>query len=204
MEKSRLRTKVYELPVPSTEEDYKKCLPLPEWRQRQAESFSVPTDRLQCAKAYMLLRSMLEEDLGKPVTPPRFAYGKYGKPSLTDYPQLHFNLSHCAKAVICTLGNIPVGCDVEEIPTSLPLDLLDLCFSTEEREQIKAADSPTLEFTRQWTRKEALLKLLGIGLTDDLPLLMTSPPARKAHFETITCTESGYVYTICHIPTDIH
>lgn len=198
MEQSPLRTLVQELPVHGTEEAYRRCAArLPAWRRRQTESFRNPTDRLQCAQAYLLLCRLLEEAAGEHVAAPVFVYGEYGKPRLVAWPQLHFNMSHCAKAVMCTLAGTVVGCDVEEIPETVDEGVLSLCFSPEEQLMIREAVSPQMEFARQWTRKEALLKLHGTGLTDHLPALMASPLARGVAFRTEVCPAGGYAYTVC-------
>lgn len=198
MEQNPLRTLVAELPVHGAEEVYRRCAGLlPAWRRRQAESFRNPTDRLQCAQAYLLLCRLLEEATGEHVAAPVFVYGEYGKPRLAAWPQLHFNMSHCAKAVMCTMGYADVGCDVEEIPETVDEGVLSLCFSPEEQFRIREAVSPQVEFARQWTSKEALLKLHGIGLTDQLPSLMASPLARDVAFQTTVCRRGGYVYTVC-------
>ncbi len=198
MEKRKLRTILYELPHRLAEEDYWECLrQLPEWRQLQAEAFGALSDKFQCAKAYVLLCTLLKEETAEEKAP-RFGYGKYGKPFLPDYPGIHFNLSHCAKAVVCTMGDAPVGCDVEEIPREPDSAVLDFCFSAEEKEKVGRSDLPAVEFARLWTRKEALLKMHGIGLTDELPSVLTSPLAKGVCFETSVSLHAGYLYTVCH------
>ncbi len=198
MKENPLRTLIYELPEHGAEQVCQASLErLPRWRRQQAESFRFLTDRLQCAKAYLLLCQLLEEVAGEPVAAPRFVYGTYGKPHLADLPHLHFNLSHCAKAVMCTLGTEPVGCDVEEIPGEVDEDVLALCFSPEEQDLIRCSENPGVEFAKLWTRKEALLKMHGIGLADRLPSLMASPLAQQVAFQTVVCLRAGYVYTVC-------
>lgn len=184
-----------ELPASPTADECRDSLRLlPEWRRQKAEAFVRSTDQLQCAKAYGLLCQLLERRVGRPVAP-RFGYGKHGKPFLPDWPQLHFNMSHCSRAVMCVVDDAPVGCDVEEIPSQVDDGVLSYCFSPEERELIMSASGPAVEFTRWWTRKEALLKMRGVGLVDWLPSLMSSPLAQGARFATEV--RDGYVYTIC-------
>ncbi len=154
----------------------------------------MPADRLQCAKAYLLLADLVEDITGARQTL-RFGYGEYGKPYLIELPQLHFNISHCARAVMCAVGDEPVGCDVETIPGEACGDVMDVCFSPEEKKRTEEAEDPAVEFTRTWTRKEALLKLRGTGLTDDIRYLLSSPAARGAVFNTVV--RLGYVYTTC-------
>lgn len=119
MEKCNLMTGVLPLPSLPTESDFRAhAASLPLWRLRQAEAFRFPADRLQCAESYLLLCRMLGERLGR-VVKPRFAYGENGKPFLADFPGVHFNLSHCARAVLCAVADVPVGCDVEEVLLNL-------------------------------------------------------------------------------------
>ena len=169
---------------------------LPAWRRKEADAFRFPVDKMQNAQAYLLLCKGLREQYGI-VGQPVFGYGENGKPFLTDYPQIHFNLSHCPKGVICAIGENPVGCDIEAIPDSLDPDLLETCFSSSEQDEILQSANPQIEFARLWTRKEALLKLHGIGLIDSLPSLLTSPWAYGVSFLTTVYGQTKFVYTIC-------
>ncbi len=189
----RARYLVREIPLQPTLELVNAALErLPLWRRRQAESYRLPTDRLQCATAYLLLCEMLGVHHLSP-----FAYGEHGKPFLPEMPDLHFSLSHCPRAVMCATDNSPVGCDVEEIPSSLDAQLTDLCFTREEQQSIRESRNPQETFTRLWTRKEAFAKMTGMGLPDDLPRLLHTPEARRAHFHTVAHGEKHYVYTLC-------
>lgn len=169
---------------------------LPAWRRKEADAFRFPVDKMQNAKAYLLLCRGLREQYGI-IARPRFGYDENGKPFLTDYPQIHFNLSHCRKGVICVIDDSPVGCDIEAIPDGLDPDLLGACFSTTEQEEILHAGDSRIEFARLWTRKEALLKLHGIGLVDALPALLASPLADGVSFQTRVHGQAKFAYTIC-------
>ncbi len=198
MKDTGTRTLLSEMPIEVTAAMLRESLDrLPSWRRTEAEAYRQPIARLQSATAYRLLCQLLSEATGREKTSPLFAYTSEGKPYLSEYPNLHFNISHCRKAVMCMLGNEPVGCDVEEIPMETDQDVMPLCFSQEERERIEGAESPTVEFTRLWTQKEALAKLYGTGLTDDIPHMLATPEAKDAEFHTTVCLERGYVYTTC-------
>lgn len=165
---------------------------LPLWRKKKALSYHHLVDQVQCAKAYILLKNMLAEEYGM-VDIPEFEYGEYGKPLLK---QVHFNLSHCCKGVICVVDDQPIGCDIEVIPDELDIDVLNTCFSLQEQNCIFSSSNPKVEFARLWTAKESLLKLLGIGLIDDLPSLLTSNMAKDVNFSTQVSLSGEYVYTI--------
>lgn len=167
-------------------------LKLPTWRCKQALAYHKLIDQVQCVKAFVLLQQCLAEDY-KIYDIPTFQYGIYGKPCI---PQVHFNLSHCANGVLCVVDNKPVGCDIEIIPSKLDFDIINACFNSEEQEHIKTAKVPSIEFTSLWTKKEALLKLKGIGLIDELPDLLISPLANNVKISTVVCPHKGYIYSI--------
>lgn len=180
----------------SVEELRNDLLLLPAWRREKALSFRHFADQVQSVKAYLLLMRILRQqyDISGML---QFSYGPYGKPFLLDYPDIHFSLSHCRKAVLCVVGDEPVGGDVEEIPEALDQDVLNLCFDENEQSHILLSPKPCVRFAEEWTRKEALLKMVGCGLVDDLPGVMRSSWASHAGIDTFACTEKGYAYSIC-------
>ena len=120
-------------------------------------------DRRLSLAVYLLLQEALEKEYG--ITgAPDFAFGEYGKPFLRDYPNIHFNLSHCPGAALCVVADSPVGCDVERVPVSLDMDLCRQVCCESELAGILASPSPAAAFTALWTRKEALLKYTGEGI----------------------------------------
>ena len=185
-------TYIYDSPDKVTEAELKRdLLVLPQWRRNKALAYHNLVDRVQSVKVFLLLRQCLDERYGTHEIPP-FEYGKYGKPFLKD---THFNLSHCRKGVICVADDFPVGCDIEAIPENIDFDLLTVCFNEKEQEAIIRAKYPNVEFVRQWTRKEALLKLIGIGLTDGLQHIFEYISTKDIILNTVTEVSKGYVYT---------
>jgi 4'-phosphopantetheinyl transferase len=118
--------------------------------------------------AHVALRSLLGAYCGCEPRALRFAYGPHGKPSLADWPGLHFNLAHSGDVALCGVTRLgPLGVDVEAIR---PLDNLAavagrFC-SDGERESLLALppDAQPEAFFSLWTRKEAVIKALGQGL----------------------------------------
>lgn len=138
---------------------------LPEWRREKAMTYRRDLDRFLCAEAYLLLKKGLEEMYGitGDVT---FVTAQNGKPSLEEYPDIHFNISHCPRCVCCAIGDCEIGVDVEEL--QYDPDVAKAVFNEEELARIAAADAPEQEFTKLWTAKEALLKMTGEGLGGDV------------------------------------
>ncbi len=149
--------------------------------------------RRQGALAYLLLCRALREDFGIP-EPPVFAFGEHGKPFLAEHPDLHFNLSHCRSAVACTVSHSPVGIDIESIRTARP-DLVRRTMNSEEILHILSSTNPDREFTILWTRKEAVLKLSGRGIVDDMSDVLASSPSSVS---VTTTVRDAYIFSEAH------
>ena len=78
-----------------------------------------------------------------------------------------FSISHCKNAIAVALYDRPVGVDVESFRHAEE-PLLKRTMNPEEQAEVRNATDPTEAFTRLWTRKEAVLKLRGTGLVDNL------------------------------------
>lgn len=165
-------------------------------RRSKALQFKLKADRVLAIYAYRLLCQGLREEYGI-MELPQFEYINYDKPVLRGYPDIHFNISHCKRGIICVIDNQPIGVDIEETEEKLDMVLCHYCFNDIEVEDIVTAPDPCIRFTHWWTRKEALLKLTGEGLTDNLPALFTPALMEQVKFETHECQEQGFVYTIC-------
>lgn len=98
----------------------------------------------------------------------RLATESGGKPYF-DGCDIFFNISHSDGFCICATDTKPLGVDVERLRALADRDkLAERYFCAEEKEFIQESDDPDLAFLRVWTKKEALLKCIGVGLTQDL------------------------------------
>ncbi len=92
-------------------------------------------------------------------------YGAHGKPQIEG---LHFNLSHSGELVVCAVGEMSVGCDIEKVKRS-SRKVARRCFGM--REQAFLNHVPETEydnsFFRIWTLKEAYVKMTGEGMHVD-------------------------------------
>lgn len=169
-------------------------LQLPQWRREAMLRFKHLAGRREGAAAFLLLQQALREECGLTEVPP-FSYTEHGKPFLQDYPHIHFNLSHCRTAVLCALSDRPVGVDVERIRTARP-DLVRYTMNTDEQRQIFSSVQPDLEFTRLWTRKEAVVKLTGEGVGNAMHDLLLPAHLQQLGVQLTTTDGEGYVYTV--------
>lgn len=163
---------------------------LPLWRKEKAQAFRHFQGRKESVVAFALLQQVLREEYGIEGDI-EFEYNEHGKPSLKNHPEIFFNISHCKAVVACAVGNEPIGIDVE-MRGRYKEPLARHVLSEEEFARVQASDDMDLEFTKYWTQKEALLKLIGTGVSTDLKVVLTDNTDKK-----ITTTEcDGYVYSV--------
>lgn len=160
-------------------------------RREYALRYKHERSQRQCLAVYLLLQRALKQEYG--ITGElKLTYGPHGKPMLVDYPHIHFNLSHCRDAVACVVSDRPVGIDVECIDRYRTL-LLNYTMNEQERELVNASPDPAAAFIRLWTMKEAMLKLTGQGITDNLHTVLENTEAYR--FDTII--HPTYICTTC-------
>jgi 4'-phosphopantetheinyl transferase len=159
-------------------------------RLNQALRYRHDLGRKLNAAAYLLLRQGLsvEYDITEP---PELGYNEHGKPYVLGHPEVHFNLSHCRVAVVCALSRHPVGIDVESI-RPLNESLVRYTMNDAEVSEIMSSPRPDLAFTCLWTKKEALLKLLGTGISGKMKDVLQG----MATPHTVVELDKGYVYSV--------
>jgi 4'-phosphopantetheinyl transferase len=92
------------------------------------------------------------------------------KPGLMGNP-VHFNLTHTREAfAFAVSGDYCIGIDLEDINQNMDIySVAKSSFSEKERDYIFKSEKRARDrFFLLWTRKEALLKAIGTGITDDL------------------------------------
>lgn len=113
------------------------------------------------------LRTILSEYLGAEPAEIRFVYGPHGKPALAaPAPAIHFNVSHSAELALIAVGQQRLGVDLEQWRAVADADLVARRFFTpQEVAAQRAAPDGNQLFLRHWTRKEAVIKAVGRGLS---------------------------------------
>ncbi len=130
------------------------------------DRFRILDHRRRYAIGHGVLRVVLSCYLGKDPASLAFDYGSHGKPTLRGEP-LHFNLSHSAQLAILAVATAPVGVDCEkQRHLERLVDIAKRQFSSAEHDALLSLpESERLQaFYRCWTRKEAYVKALGLGL----------------------------------------
>ncbi|MFJ8076653.1 4'-phosphopantetheinyl transferase family protein [Streptomyces sp. NPDC096176] len=138
----------------------------------RCQAFVRDADRVRYRVAHVALRRLLGAYLDRNPAAVRFVREPcpgcgepHGRPAVPGAP-LHFSLSHAGDAVLLAFAGVPVGVDVEEVPTADAAAEVAAVLHPAERAELAAL--PRSEFRaavgRCWSRKEAYLKGVGIGL----------------------------------------
>lgn len=133
-----------------------------------AQKFRLPHLREHYCVVHGLLRRLLADYLT--VEPKKLLIQRtgFGKPYLSDFPGVKFNLSHSGQAlVIAICRDFEIGIDVEQIrPRQNLAGLVERCFSVAEQRYWHALPESTrlAVFFKFWTCKEAFVKAVGRGI----------------------------------------
>lgn len=149
---------------------------LPPERRAKVARYRQEIDRRAGVTAYLLLLYGLYKNYG--ICTPRVAYSDKGKPFLRDYPDVHFNISHCPKGCICGISDLPIGVDIQDV-RPFSQEIADRCCSADEQYRLSCSPDLASVFTQMWAMKESYLKMTGAGVTENLSAVDTTKLANK-------------------------
>ena len=135
----------------------------------RAGRFAFDRDRNRFLRAKYGLRRLLSAYAGMAPRELAIALDGHGKPHLDPALGLGFNLSHSGDHGLVAIGRTArIGVDIEEM--SAPRNMRTLAnrlFTADEVQSLMPLDASSLAvaFLTCWTRKEAYLKALGVGLS---------------------------------------
>ena len=133
---------------------------LPEWRKEQMLKIKHVRGRVQCAVGWMLVALAEEKDkMDK-----KWRYNEHGKPYFDGVDDLFFSISHCGSAVAVAIDDEEVGVDIEEVARYRE-HLVNYVLNEEEKDEMEDKKGMFIEI---WTKKEAVFKLLGTGITHEI------------------------------------
>jgi 4'-phosphopantetheinyl transferase len=137
----------------------------------RAAMFRDQHERMRYTTRRGILRALLARRLERTPSELHFCANAYGKPSLIG-AEIEFNLSHAEDMVMIAMSRtVPVGCDIAFEDPRFPVEeVATRFFSPSERRELRALPETerVAAFFAGWTRKEAFVKALGLGLS--LPL----------------------------------
>ena len=195
---------------------------------RRAGRFVRPSQREHFLQARCCLRTLLGRYTQLAPPAPPWSFNAYGKPLLAPAHGLCFNLSHSGNLAAIAIGRqsapekergkekerekemeaqtrMEIGIDIERLrtPDDLPgLARLVFCSAECAAFEALAKDERTRAFLTCWTRKEAYLKALGVGLMLDPRRINVGLDARRAHIENLL--EPGAVVVVDNLAQADH
>jgi 4'-phosphopantetheinyl transferase len=135
--------------------------------QQRMQRFHFAADSERYAVAHVNLRRILGAYLNLAPKKICFRNNEFGKPELAGETSLKFSLSHSKSIAVLAVDHAqPVGVDVEDV-RPIEAEVANGHFSTTELSDLRAlqGDAWLTGFYRCWTRKEAILKAEGVGLS---------------------------------------
>ena len=163
--------------------EYAALLP-PERREKIAR-LRIENDKLLSLVAGLMIRRVTGD---APLT-----VNEHGKPYASG--GVYFSASHSGRCVAIAADDSEVGLDVEKLSDKDVMRIARRFYHPNEQRCVELADDTRRAFTRVWTRKEAYLKQLGIGIATDLKAFDTvsgEPGERIVSFDL-----GGYVISVC-------
>ena len=130
-------------------------------RQKKIDFYRFDKDKKLSAGAYLLLKKLLSHEN---ITDASFKVEKYGKAYISNHENIHFNLSHSGKMVLCAISDMEVGIDIEYNDPAIDLNIAKNYFYNSEYLNIMNAENPSEEFFRYWVLKESYMKYTGLGM----------------------------------------
>ncbi|WP_405343505.1 4'-phosphopantetheinyl transferase family protein [Ruminococcus sp.] len=167
-------------------EDFKEAVALlPPERQAKIARYRFEKDKLLSLAAGLLINRAIGES---PIT-----FGEHDKPYAES--GVYFSVSHSDRVAAIAVDDVEVGLDVEEIPDESRLKIADRFYHPREREYVREAADQCRAFCEIWTRKEAVLKMTGEGISTDLTAFDTTALPLSA--QLFTSGSNGYCMSVC-------
>ena len=173
-------------------------------RLTQAMRFEHIFGQWACLKSYEMLLQLFHADLSDKLQhlhtdlSLEFRYNDHDKPYLTQdtinrlqTPYPFFSISHCKNAIAVAVGSQEIGIDIESRHRHISDGLTEHVMNPQEQQYIARHSDLATAFIELRTKKEALLKQRGTGITDDLRSVLTGNEPIQTH------VFDSYIFSIC-------
>ena len=114
----------------------------------------------------------------------------------------YFSFSHCKTGIAVAVADEPVGIDIESIRRA-DEELMERVLNNDERLAVSGERDRDRAFTKLWTQKEAVVKMLGTGIEsfEQLQNILSGSrdheTTRPRKIETIE--KANYIYSIAYL-----
>lgn len=184
---------IYKIDIPNFARNYQMFLETFSLDEKEkAGRFYFDESKYQFVIMRGLLKYLLSGYSKIPIGDIQFDYSQYGKPLLCNKGvTLYFNISHTNSCGLIAISNhVQIGIDIEFIDNRNNKTLLDIAnrfFHPAEYESLLKLPEFAMKrgFYKIWTSKEALSKVLGLGLSLSLTASVIPPDLYKNHVFTI-------------------
>ena len=177
-----------------TEAEVKRMMPLVnEQRRQQALLYKHVFGQYCCLQSWLMLQNLLGH------TPSEWRYNAHGKPFLTGSDDTtYFSISHCREAIAVAISDKVIGIDIESIRHA-DETLVARTMTEAEQAYVRSHAQPDRAFIVLWTRKEAILKGMGIGI-ESFEQLQTLSVLDDSYNELALTTveKDKYIYSIAN------
>ena len=129
-------------------------------RKEKIDFYKFDRDKKLSCGVYLLLMKLLDEE---GITKPIIKTEKYGKAYISNFEDIHFNVSHSNNMISCAISDRPVGTDIEYNDPQIDLNIAKQYFFNSEYENIMKSPNPPDEFFSYWVLKESYMKYTGLG-----------------------------------------
>jgi 4'-phosphopantetheinyl transferase len=142
---------------------------LSDQENHQAQAFTFERDARRYVVSHAILRTLLGCATGTPAQNIRLRTEQSIKPvlKLENVPPVHFSLSRSEELVLIGFASRPLGVDIERLSASVDVEALaNHVFTNREEKVFRRLDpaSRPKAFLQCWTKKEAYLKAIGMGI----------------------------------------
>lgn len=167
-------------------EEFKESIAfLPPERQNKIARYRFEKDKLLSLAAGLLIRRAIGES---PII-----FGEHDKPYAES--DVFFSVSHSGRVAAIATDDAEVGLDIEQLPDESRLKIADRFYHPRERKYVNGSQDPCRAFCEIWTRKEAVLKMTGEGISTDLTAFDTTVLPLSA--QLYTSALDGYCLSVC-------
>lgn len=137
---------------------------------RRSKCFKNRIDSDRFIVGRTMVKLMASKFLNRDFNSLEIVFTESNKPIIDHEINFQFNLSHSGNYVVLAVCNRwDIGIDIEYCNSDFKFQpLLNYCMSENEKIKIFEDKNPLDTFLMFWTRKEAMLKGVGIGLLDKL------------------------------------
>lgn len=132
-------------------------------RRKKVDAIKNEQGKKCSAGAGILLDYALNKEFPQIPTPAVYDTALHGKPYFKAYTDCCFSLSHSGTVAVCAVSNNVIGIDIQ-YPRAVAPELMQRCLTEAELAEVRTDD----DFARMWTRKEAVIKADGQGLSAGL------------------------------------